>query len=103
MDNPFEIIMHRLDSIEQFLLHQKQHSAPTSNILIDEKSCTVEEIAEHLKCAISTVLRYRRNGVFPSYKAGRTIYFKKSEIDAALTTAQKMPGRNINKNLNNRA
>jgi excisionase family DNA binding protein len=102
MDNPFEMMMLRLDNIEQLLLAQKQQSSQNHFLSLtpsnqNEPSCTVDEIAEHLKCAKSTVLRYRRDGVFPSYKAGRTIYFKKSEVDAALSTIQKNVGRANNR------
>lgn len=49
-----------------------------------EQKFTRLQLAEYLKVTLPTIDRYRANGVFPVYQTGRTIYFKKSEVDRAL-------------------
>ncbi len=91
MDNPFLIIDKRLEEIERCL---KQIICLSSSLLNDSiKPCrsedielNVDQLAEYLGCVKSTVLRYKREGVIPFYQAGRSAYFKKDEVDMALSS-----------------
>ena len=58
----------------------------------DERLTRIQ-LAVYLKCTLPTVDRYRSRGVFPYYQTGRTIYFKKSEVDNALAV-----GKGVKKN-----
>lgn len=49
----------------------------------DEKLSRTQ-LAKYLDKTLPTIDRYKANGVFPFYQTGRTIYFKKSEVDKAL-------------------
>lgn len=53
------------------------------------------QLAEYLNCTLPTIDRYRANGVIPFYQTGRTIYFKKSEVDFALLVGKKKGARSI--------
>jgi len=93
MDNPFAILSQRLENIEEFMSVIQtfvQAGSPgitfKENTLNEEPLSSDDEIAEHLDCKKSTVLKYARNNVIPSYKAGRKYRFKKSEVDAALSS-----------------
>jgi excisionase family DNA binding protein len=94
MDNPFSIIDERLESIEKCLKdllslkENLQHQILKKDIDEDTK-LTTDHLAEYLGCSKATVLRYKRDGVFPFYQAGRSFYFKKHEIDQALSSTKK--------------
>lgn len=49
-----------------------------------EERLTRTQLAIYLGVTLPTVDRYRSRSVFPYYQTGRTIYFKKSEVDNAL-------------------
>lgn len=49
----------------------------------------IQELADYLKVTKSTIHAYKKRGVFPYYQTGRTVYFKKSEVDAALEVGKK--------------
>lgn len=94
MDNPFAILSQRLENIEEFMsemhLYIKAASAENPairNVIIGEEPLiSDDELADHIGCKKSTVLKYARNRVIPFYKAGRKYRFKKSEVDAALSS-----------------
>ena len=50
---------------------------------------TISELADYLKCTKATIHAYKKRGVFPYYQTGRTVFFKKSEVDAALSANKK--------------
>ncbi|GGG93368.1 helix-turn-helix domain-containing protein [Pedobacter zeae] len=67
----------------------KNMPAPVAQIEARNQSdeLSITECIDYLKISETTLHRYKNNGVIPFYKAGRTIYFKRSEIDAALSSA----------------
>lgn len=92
MDNPFTIIDERLANIEKCLakimsvISENPQPALAS---IDEVKLSIDELAHYLNKDKSTIHRYKKNGVFPCYQAGRTVYFKKEEVDTALSRRRK--------------
>lgn len=54
-----------------------------------EQRLTRKQAAEYLNCTLPTIDRYREQGRIPFYQTGRTIYFKRSEIDKALAVNPK--------------
>jgi excisionase family DNA binding protein len=94
MDNPFSIIDERLANIERCLtqLMSAVLDKP-QQLLVDrveeETRLTITELAQYLNKDKSTILRYKKNSVFPFYQAGRTVYFKKNEVDAALSSGKR--------------
>ena len=91
MDNPFAILSQRLANIEEFMSAMQPFiqgipGLPIQQNTKEESLISDDELAEHLGCKKSTVLKYARNGVIPFYKAGRKYRFKKSEVDAALSS-----------------
>lgn len=49
----------------------------------------IQELADYLQVTKATIHAYKNRGVFPFYQTGRTVYFKKSEVDAALSNKKK--------------
>lgn len=84
MENPFEIIEHRLDAIEKLIekvLLRLDQEKPQQDA---DQNFTIDELAKYLKCSKVTIHRYKKDGMFPFYKAGRKIYFRRSEVDRAM-------------------
>ncbi|RZJ54094.1 MAG: DNA-binding protein [Flavobacterium sp.] len=59
-----------------------------------EERLTRTQLADYLGVTLPTVDRYRNRSVFPYYQTGRTIYFKKSEVDNALSVGKKKGFKN---------
>lgn len=64
--------------------------------LVPEKQATntdqnfsISELAAYLKCSKVTIHAYKNRRVFNYYQTGKTVYFKKSEVDAALASNRK--------------
>lgn len=93
MDNPFSLIDERLENIEnqlaQLLSTLPRLSENKSENDVVEECFNIEELAAYLGVAKTTIFRYKRNRVFPFYQAGRTVYFKRYEIDQALSSSKK--------------
>lgn len=51
-----------------------------------DQRLTTDQIAEYLRKDKSTIMRYKKNGAIPYHQVGRTVYFIKSEVDAALSS-----------------
>lgn len=77
----------------------KYHEQPiNTKALISDipDELTITELATYLKCTKSTIHAYKNRGVFPYYQTGRTVFFKKSEVDAALEVGNKKKGVKAN-------
>ncbi len=59
---------------------------------IEDKDYSIAELAKHLRVSESTIHRYKNNGSIPYYKVSRTVFFKRSEVEAALTSQPKKKG-----------
>ncbi len=45
---------------------------------------TTQEVADYLKTSVTTIHRWRRSGMLPSYKIGKTRRFRQADVDAAV-------------------
>jgi len=70
------------NEMEKFISIEK----PTENA--DDK-LTISEAAAYLKVSKVTIHKYKNNALFPFYQGCGTVYFKKSEIDEALSSKKK--------------
>jgi excisionase family DNA binding protein len=82
MENPFEIIIQRLDAIERLLIEIKTSSsienAPTWN---GNELMNVQQVAEYLSLSVQTIYGFVHKMEIPNYKRGKRLYFKRTEID----------------------
>ncbi len=62
---------------------------PTAPPVETSQQFTITELADYLKCTKATVHAYKKRGIFKYYQTGRTVYFKKSEVDTALEVVKK--------------
>jgi excisionase family DNA binding protein len=84
MENPFEIILARLDHIENLIKelktnHTSHVHAPVSEIM------NLPQAAEYLSLSKSSLYKSTSQREIPHFKKGKKIYFKKSELDLWLT------------------
>ncbi len=82
-------------SLENFeLLIKKSVTAalasiqPTPTPIEESQQFTISELAAYLKCTKATIHAYKNRGIFKYYQTGRTVFFKRSEIDAALEVSK---------------
>ncbi len=77
MENPFELILERLDRIEKAIAALNYISdIPDSNQIMN-----ISEVAAYIKVAKATIYGMTHRNTIPHYKKGKKLYFKKSEID----------------------
>lgn len=82
MGNPFETIDSRLSTIESLLLdikHQRVETSPPNRDKEDE-FLNVRGTCEFLGVAEPTLYAYSASRKLTSYKRGKKLYFKKSEL-----------------------
>lgn len=83
MENPFEIILEKLDRIERLI-----NELSATKIEIETKSpeakktiMNVEQVADYLNLAKATIYGHTMRRILPHSKRGKRLYFVKSEID----------------------
>jgi excisionase family DNA binding protein len=83
MENPFELILERLNTIENLLRSSKKIDpvliAPVNEIF------NMVQAADYLGLAKSTVYKMTSSRLIPHSKIGKKIVFKQNEIDDWIT------------------
>jgi excisionase family DNA binding protein len=77
MENPFELILERLDRIEKAIASLNI----TNPIQINNAPMDVKDLSEYLKLSVSAIYKLTSTSEIPHYKSGKRLYFKKEEID----------------------
>lgn len=77
MENPFELILQRLDKIEQLI---KQINLNTE-ILPQKDVMVIDELSAYLDLSKSYIYKLTSSNSIPYYKRGKRVYFKKVDID----------------------
>ena len=82
MENPFQIILDRLDNIEK-LLHELNGRKSLSTKPDDSipELMAVSQVAKYLSLSVQTVYGFTSRSEIPNFKRGKRLYFRKSEID----------------------
>ena len=75
MENPFEIILDKLNSIEKAIEKLSESSLNDSNALL-----SADETCELLKIKRTSLWKHTRTGKLTSYGFGNRIYYKKAEV-----------------------
>lgn len=90
MVNPFEILIQQNAEILQHLQDLKALgiSIPVKKEGVEEEDqkFSIAEVANYLKKGKATIQRYKNDGALPYHQVGRTVFFKKSEVDAAMSS-----------------
>jgi excisionase family DNA binding protein len=61
-------------------------SNQVASVHLEDERLDYAGAAEYLGVSKQTITKYKNNGVLKFYQTGRTVYFKKSEIDQALAS-----------------
>jgi excisionase family DNA binding protein len=88
MENPFEIILEKLNKIEEELAIIKANQENTSKEMKIE-FLTIKELSEYLKLTVPTIYGYTSTNRIPHIKRGKRLYFKKSDIDIWIEKGQR--------------
>ena len=82
MENPFELILDKLNTIENLLKTVIKND--NSTITITEV-LNLNQAAEYVSLSKSAIYKKTSERNIPHFKNGKKLYFKRSELDAWLT------------------
>lgn len=82
MENPFELILKKLDVIENLL---KSIPQPVIQANSFTEVLNLEQAAEYVSLSKSAIYKKTSERNIPHFKQGKKLYFKRSELDAWLT------------------
>ena len=77
MENPFELILERLDRIEKAIASLNS----TNPIQVNNAPMDVKDLSEYLKLSVSAIYKLTSTSEIPHYKSGKRLYFKKEDIN----------------------
>ena len=80
MENPFELILERLESIERAIAKINIPAKNESETLLTRK-----ETCELLKINFTTLWKHTKSGKLKSYGIGNRVYYKKAEVLQSIT------------------
>jgi len=93
MDNPFEIILKRLDHIEKKLVELKKEKSRELN----DELMTIEELATYINYHKSSIYGLVKKRKIPYIKAFGKLHFRKNMIDEWLDSRKIKPKSEIEK------
>lgn len=84
MENPFEIILEKLDRIEKAIekLNSNDPLAHTNNPM------NIKDLSAYLKMSASAIYKFTSAGTIPHYKNGKRLFFKRDEINEWIFSAK---------------
>ena len=82
MENPFELIMDKLNTIENLLKSVMKNDNGTVTIT---EVLNLDQAAEYVSLSKSAIYKKTSERNIPHFKKGKKLYFKRSELDAWLT------------------
>lgn len=88
MNNPFETIDKRLTNLEALMLDVKHSSRELKTNFEPTKPTellTVNEVAKMLKVDRSTLWNWQQKGTLIPFGIGARVYYRRSDIEKALT------------------
>lgn len=85
MENPFEMIMEKLEGIERLLHELRATNSVAYKVQADKQIMDINQLAEYLKCSKSSLYKDTASRKIPHFKRGKRVYFKKTEIDEWVT------------------
>ena len=90
MENPFEIILEKLNSIETAI--EKLNTASKS----EEDFMNIDQVSSFIGLAKSTVYGLIHKQKIPYFKASKRLYFKKSDIVNWITSSKVKTKQELN-------
>jgi excisionase family DNA binding protein len=90
MENPFELILDRLNNIESLIKGLKMQNQPAPIEIMN-----INQVAEYIGVAKTIIYKFTSCRMIPHFKQGKKIYFKKSELDEWITKNRVMTQEEI--------
>ncbi len=85
-----DLVQSVVQSTIQSLKSENQLLQDSANVFkVDEQIFSISELAAYLRCSKVTIHAYKNRRVIPFYQTGKTVFFKRSEVDAALASHKK--------------
>lgn len=94
MENPFELILEKLNKIE-VLLNQEGKLEPKEKTVFAKDILKTNEAAKYLSMSKSSLYKRTCNFTIPHFKVGGAIFFKRSELDEWIFTHRVKTRENI--------
>ena len=82
MENPFELILDKLNTIENLLRIVKKDEKVTVPVT---EVFNLNQAAEYVSLSKSAIYKKTSERNIPHFKQGKKLYFKRSELDSWLT------------------
>lgn len=89
MENPFEVIMEKLDRIERMVTIIRENQEIKETQETSKEIMNVQQVADYLSISKQTVYGMTCRMEVPFYKRGKKNYFKKSDIDEWLLATRR--------------
>lgn len=89
MENPFEIIIEKLNNIENLLLEITDKNTTGHSSSSSDELMNVKRVAEYLSISVSTIYRLTFTMEIPCTKRGKRLYFRKEEINKWLAEGRR--------------
>ena len=83
MENPFELILNKLNNIENLLKNVMKNDNGTVTIT---EVLNLNQAAEYVSLSKSAIYKKTSERDIPHFKKGKKLYFKRSELDSWLTS-----------------
>lgn len=80
MENPFEVILQKLHSIESLLIQQNRKNLSSTEAELQKDILTISEASEYLSISASAIYKMTSKLTIPFYKVGKKVYFKRTEL-----------------------
>jgi excisionase family DNA binding protein len=94
MENPFEIILARLDNIENLIKGIRASDNPQGHTH-EPEIMNLIQAAEYLSLSKSSLYKSTSQREIPHFKKGKRIYFRRSELDKWITEVRIKTRREI--------
>lgn len=91
MENPFEIILEKLNNIEKAI--EKLNKASNN----DDDFMNIEQAASFVGLSKATVYGLTHERKIPHFKVGKRLYFKKSDVVDWITSTKVKTKQEVNK------
>lgn len=83
MENPFELIIDKLNNIENLL---KTVMKKDNGTIVVTEVFNLNQAAEYVSLSKSAIYKKTSERNIPHFKQGKKLYFKRSELDSWLTS-----------------
>lgn len=94
MENLFQLIMDKLNAIENLIKAKETNTIPSIGI---EEILDLNKTSSYIGISKSTIYKFTSKRAIPHFKRGKKLYFKKSELDEWLTTHKVLSSDEIEK------